>query len=200
MKLYKPKFWGERNYLSNLLIPLSFILQLYIFFKKKFSKIVNFKITVICVGNIYVGGTGKTPLSIYLAKELKKRGKKPAIVRKYYKDHKDEHSLIKENFEDLILNKNRDKAIREALQDKPHLLQTLKNHKPTRLRAKIRYDREGNAEVVKILESSYDDEVAKIFEKILESMVKIPNIASQLQDKNGRMTMHYYFNINTRSL
>tara|TARA_Y100000296_G_C5172072_1_gene257852 strand:- start:4 stop:888 length:885 start_codon:yes stop_codon:yes gene_type:complete len=93
-----------------------------------------------------------------------------------------------------------DKAIREALQDKPHLLQTLKSHKPTRLRAKIRYDREGNAEVVKILESSYDDEVAKIFEKILESMVKIPNIASQLQDKNGRMTMHYYFNINTRSL
>ena len=114
MKLYKPKFWGERNYLSNLLIPLSFILQLYIFFKKKFSKIVNFKITVICVGNIYIGGTGKTPLSIYLAKELKKRGKKPAIVRKYYKDHKDEHCLIKENFEDLILNKNRDKAIREA--------------------------------------------------------------------------------------
>ena len=114
MRLYKPKFWEKRNYLSISLIPLSFILQLYIFLKKKFTKIINFKVTVICVGNIYVGGTGKTPLSIYLAKELKKRGKKPAIVRKYYKDHKDEHRLIKENFENLILNKNRDKAIREA--------------------------------------------------------------------------------------
>ena len=114
MRLYKPKFWEKRNYLSISLIPLSFILQLYIFLKKKFTKIINFKVTVICVGNIYVGGTGKTPLSIYLAKELKKMGKKPAIVRKYYKDHKDEHRLIKENFENLILNKNRDKAIREA--------------------------------------------------------------------------------------
>ncbi len=114
MRLYKPKFWEKRNYLSILLIPLSFIIQFYIFLKKKFTKIVNFNITVICVGNIYVGGTGKTPLSIYLAKELKKKGKKPAIVRKYYKNHKDEHSLIKKNFEDLILNKYRDKAIKEA--------------------------------------------------------------------------------------
>ena len=47
-----------------------------------------------------------------MANELKK-GKNPAIVRKYYKNHKDEHDLIKKNFKSFILNKG-DKAIREA--------------------------------------------------------------------------------------
>ena len=39
---------------------------------------------------------------------------KPVIIRKYYKEHKDEHSLIKENFNNLILNSNRTGAIQEA--------------------------------------------------------------------------------------
>ena len=114
MKLYKPKFWKKRNILSVSLIPLSLILYLCILLKKKFTKIVSYKIPVICIGNIYIGGTGKTPLSLYVANELKKRGKNPVIVRKYYKNHKDEHDLIKKNFKSFILNKSRDKAIREA--------------------------------------------------------------------------------------
>ena len=42
----------------------------------------NFKIPIICVGNIYIGGTGKTPACIYIAKELSKHRKKPIILRK----------------------------------------------------------------------------------------------------------------------
>ena len=34
----------------------------------------------ICVGNIYIGGTGKTPLSILIGKELVKNGKKLYIA------------------------------------------------------------------------------------------------------------------------
>ncbi len=114
MKLYKPKFWDHKNLISFSLFPLSLIIQLIIFFKKKFSKVSNFKIPIVCVGNIYVGGTGKTPLSVLVSKELSKIGKKPAIIRKYYKDHKDEHSLIKENFNYFILNSNWISAIHEA--------------------------------------------------------------------------------------
>ena len=114
MKLIKPKFWDHKNLISLSLFPLSLIIQLVIFFKKRFTKVSNFKIPIVCIGNIYIGGTGKTPLSILVSKELSKIGRKPAIIRKYYKDHKDEHSLIKENFNYLILNSNRISAIQEA--------------------------------------------------------------------------------------
>ena len=114
MKLYKPKFWDHKNFISLSLFPVSLIIQLVILLKKKFTKISSFKIPVVCIGNIYVGGTGKTPLSILVSKELSKIGKKPVIIRKYYKEHMDEHSMIKENFNHLILNSDRTGAIQEA--------------------------------------------------------------------------------------
>ena len=114
MKLYKPKFWDHKNFISLSLFPVSLIIQLVILLKKKFTKISSFKIPIVCIGNIYVGGTGKTPLSILVSKELSKIGKKPVIIRKYYKEHIDEHSMIKENFNHLILNSDRTGAIQEA--------------------------------------------------------------------------------------
>ena len=79
MKLYRPKFWDHKNFISFSLFPLSLIIQLIIFFKKQFTKVFIFKIPVICIGNIYVGGTGKTPLSILVAKELSKIGKNQSL-------------------------------------------------------------------------------------------------------------------------
>ncbi len=114
MKFHKPKFWEYRNFISLSLFPLSLITQLIIFLKKKLTKVSNFKIPIVCVGNIYIGGTGKTPLSILIGKELSKLGKNPTIVRKYYKNHSDEHSLIKEKFGNLVLKSNRISAISEA--------------------------------------------------------------------------------------
>ena len=108
MKLSKPKFWDKKNSLNSLiLIPFTLIILLIIFFKKKFTKSEKFNIPVICVGNIYIGGTGKTPTSIYLASELAKINKNPVILRKYYKSHIDEHNLIRKNFKNLILDHNR---------------------------------------------------------------------------------------------
>ena len=86
--------------------------------KKAIIKAEKFDIPIICVGNIYLGGTGKTPLSIFIAKEFKKIGKNPAIIRKYYKNHYDEHNLIKSHFKNLILDKNRKFAIKEAIKKK----------------------------------------------------------------------------------
>lgn len=115
MKLDKPKFWDYKyNFLTIILLPISYLVLVFIFLKKKLKKEIKFKIPVICIGNIYIGGTGKTPTSIFLAKELDKLGKKTAIVRKFYKNHKDEHKLIKNSFKDLILTKKRSQGIIEA--------------------------------------------------------------------------------------
>ena len=108
MKLIKPKFWEKKvNLISIVLLPFSLFYILIIRIKKKFTKIKKFNIPIICVGNIYIGGTGKTPTSIILCKEILKLGKKPALLRKYYDSHSDEHELIKSKFNDLILCKNR---------------------------------------------------------------------------------------------
>jgi len=115
MKLNKPKFWNTKySFITILLIPFTLLVMLIIFLKKKFTKRIQFNIPIVCVGNIYIGGTGKTPASILIAKELSKQGKKPVILRKFYKDHKDEHILIKENFNNLILNEDRISGIKEA--------------------------------------------------------------------------------------
>jgi len=115
MKILKPKFWEKNNNLiSLLLLPVSFFLQLLIIIKKKLTSEHSFKIPVICIGNIYLGGTGKTPLSVLIAKELKKHNKKPAIIKKYYSEHIDEHNLINNSLDCLFLNKQRSKAINIA--------------------------------------------------------------------------------------
>ena len=66
------------------------------------------------MGNIYLGGTGKTPTSILIANEIKNNGKKVAILRKFYKTHKDEHNLIRNSFSNLILSHKRVEGIIEA--------------------------------------------------------------------------------------
>ena len=69
MKLNKPNFWNKKNSVfSIILLPLTLFVLLFIFLKKKFTKKIKFNIPIICVGNIYIGGTGKTPASIYIGK------------------------------------------------------------------------------------------------------------------------------------
>ena len=115
MMLIKPKFWDKKiGIFSIILYPLSLIYLIIIYIKKKITKVHRFKIPIICVGNIYVGGTGKTPLSILLANEIKKLGKETVILRKYYDSHNDEYELIKNNFNNLIINKKRIDGILKA--------------------------------------------------------------------------------------
>ncbi len=115
LKLFKPKFWDSKNlYLPLLMYPFSLIFKFLTLMKKIFSRLYISSIPIICVGNIYIGGTGKTPTSILLANDLRKKGKKPVIVKKFYHDHKDEHRLIKKYYNFLILNKNRLEAIKGA--------------------------------------------------------------------------------------
>ena len=113
MKIIKPKFWEKKQSYFLYFITCFLFLQIIIKIKNKFISPQSYKLPIICVGNIYLGGTGKTPLVIEIAKELKKKNK-PAIIKKFYSEHFDEHELINKNVNCLITDKSRRKAIKSA--------------------------------------------------------------------------------------
>src|SRR5210317_549206 len=115
MKLKKPLFWSKNNNLfSFILFPVSLLIQLLYFFKNIFLKTKKITIPVICVGNIYLGGTGKTPLSIELVRILKKLNKSPVLIKKFYKDQIDEIDLINSKNIEIIKNSSRYISLKEA--------------------------------------------------------------------------------------
>ena len=95
MKLFKPIFWNKKNIISISIYPISYITKLINFFKKLSFKN-SFKIKTICIGNIPLGGTGKTSLAIK-TNELLKNKFKTVFIKKYYHDQKDEINLLKKN-------------------------------------------------------------------------------------------------------
>ena len=97
MKFFKPKFWDKNqiSLFSILLFPISLLIKLINFFKRSLIKKHNCSIPVICVGNIYLGGTGKTPFCIELFSILKTMNKKPVFIRKKYESFQDEVNLLK---------------------------------------------------------------------------------------------------------
>ena len=122
MKMTKPSFWNEIKiiYLPIflILIPLSMIFKIIVVSRRLFYKKEKFKKPVICVGNIYIGGTGKTPLALELNKAIKKMGFNPAIIKKKYDDQIDEIKLIKDKTKNIIVKKNRIAAIKLAFKKK----------------------------------------------------------------------------------
>ncbi len=114
MRLKKPKFWNSINFLSICLLPLSLITIIFNILKTYIITGFRFNIPVICVGNVFIGGTGKTPLSIYIYNLLKKKRYRPAIVRKYYNSHKDEINLTKSKVKQFFYDKKRTLSISKA--------------------------------------------------------------------------------------
>jgi len=109
MNLKKPKFWDYKkpNTLAYLLLPISFLLKLIKLFKRK-SKIKKSKIKTICVGNIYLGGTGKTSLSIKINEILSEKKIKTCFVKKYYSAQYDEQKLLESRGKLFISSKRVD--------------------------------------------------------------------------------------------
>ena len=116
MNFKKPKFWDffKPNIISYLLFPFSLPIILRNFLFKFMKKEKPSKIKTICVGNIYLGGTGKTPLSIKIYEILNKLNYKVATVKKNYSNQKDEQLLL-EKKTNLIITKSRLGAIYQGL-------------------------------------------------------------------------------------
>jgi len=95
MNLKKPKFWDFKkpSTLAYLLLPISYLFKLIRLFKIE-SKIKKSKIKTICVGNIYLGGTGKTSLSIKINEILSEKKIKSCFVKKFYLTQFDEQKLL----------------------------------------------------------------------------------------------------------
>lgn len=84
IKLNYPNFWQKRTWLSYLMLPLAAI---YTFAAKlRYISIKPIKLPgkVICIGNLTVGGTGKTQAIIAIAKQLTKKQIKFVIISKGY--------------------------------------------------------------------------------------------------------------------
>ena len=118
MKIKKPKFWDktELNLFSLILLPLSFLYQLIVHIKSFFAKKKDFSVPVICVGNIYLGGTGKTPVSIKIFEILKEMKMNPIIIKKDYQDQEDEILLIKKYCK-ILVSKTRTEGIDLAIKN-----------------------------------------------------------------------------------
>jgi tetraacyldisaccharide 4'-kinase len=115
MSFFKPKFWDKNqiSFYSILLLPIAAIYKLLFFLKKKITKTHKVSIPIICIGNIYLGGTGKTPLSVEIFLILKKLNMEPAFIRKKHESYSDEENLQK-NIGVVFSNKSRLQAINEA--------------------------------------------------------------------------------------
>ncbi|MFZ4119110.1 MAG: tetraacyldisaccharide 4'-kinase [Polynucleobacter sp.] len=84
-----PAFWEHRGIISWLLWPLSKLLGLFVASKNALRNLgigvrKPFSVPIIIVGNLRVGGTGKTPIVIALAERLRARGFYPGIISRGY--------------------------------------------------------------------------------------------------------------------
>jgi len=113
----KPKFWDKKSLssISLALYPLSLIVLLFSFLSK-FKKSKKYDIPIICVGNIYIGGTGKTPICLKLYDFLKNKRKNPAFVKKYYDFLSDEIEILKSKGR-VYSEENRVKSIDKLIND-----------------------------------------------------------------------------------
>tara|TARA_B110000444_G_C18815276_1_gene584790 strand:+ start:793 stop:1734 length:942 start_codon:yes stop_codon:yes gene_type:complete len=120
MKFKKPKFWDYKkpNLISYILLPftLPLIINNFLLNFKKDEKNKQM-IKKICIGNIYIGGTAKTPLTIKICKILNNLNLKTATIKKFYKDQIDEQIILNRETK-LYCSKSRKKSINEAIYDK----------------------------------------------------------------------------------
>ena len=72
------------------------------FYDHGFAKVKSLGIPVISIGNLTLGGTGKTPMTIFIAQHFKSRGKKVGILSRGYKRESKGTKLVTDGVE--ILN------------------------------------------------------------------------------------------------
>ena len=110
--------WYSDNYLSLILLPFSIVFFVVSALRKiVYTKIpglqVEFSVPIVVVGNITVGGSGKTPMVIHLANQFEHMGFKVGVTSRGYGRHSQElltvsgtHSVSDVGDEPLLIFKN----------------------------------------------------------------------------------------------
>ncbi len=111
-----------RSILTPITIPLSLVYGCIIYLRNLFYDLgwfttEDFKLPIISVGNITTGGSGKTPLVMYLANLLIKNGKNPGIVSRGY-GRKSQGLVVVHDGKEM-------KAKVESAGDEPFLMATI---------------------------------------------------------------------------
>ena len=116
MNFKKPIFWDLKkpNIFSYLLLPFTIPVIINNFFLNIQKKYKFSKIKTVCIGNIYLGGTGKTPLTIKLFNIIKKMGFDVITAKKFYSNQIDEQNLLKAKTKNIV-SKRRIDAINQAV-------------------------------------------------------------------------------------
>ena len=81
-----PQFWYESSsWKATFLLPFGYLYNMLTNLREKFGSYQKYDCLTICVGNLNVGGTGKTPATIALANHFLEKGLKVHIVSRGYK-------------------------------------------------------------------------------------------------------------------
>lgn len=126
-----PKYWQSNSFISKLLAPFGLIYGGLTCLRQKLKKPCKISVPVICIGNITAGGTGKTPVSISVAKMLETEMFHPFFVTRGYggklqdvivnnkkhtaRDVGDEPLLLSKQAP-VVVNADRAKAAQKALE------------------------------------------------------------------------------------
>ena len=123
MNFKKPKFWDlkKTNFVSKIFLPFTIFLRISNFLLNTKIKKKNSNIQSICVGNIYIGGTGKTPSTIKLYEIFQKLNFNVCAGKKFYSNHIDEEKILKKKTS-FISGKNRLEIMEKAIEYKKELI------------------------------------------------------------------------------
>lgn len=89
--------WSHRGLAASLLYPLSLVYLAVARRRARRTTPVELPVPVLVVGNIYVGGTGKTPITIELVRELRAAGFTPGVISRGYGRSSTELHLVYDN-------------------------------------------------------------------------------------------------------
>lgn len=93
------RIWYGHHFLTHLLAPVSHLFAALVFLRRLayrwgFLKKYKLDVPVIVIGNLTVGGTGKTPLVIWMVNHLRQLGYRPGIISRGYKGKSEEWPLL----------------------------------------------------------------------------------------------------------
>ena len=115
LRLDPENLWYSKNLLSTGLLPLSWLFRAIVTVRRFYYRVYHYRRTlpsvfILVVGNLTVGGTGKTPFLIWLARQCRGHGLKVGIITRGYKKHQAgkilealPHSLSKEVGDEALL-------------------------------------------------------------------------------------------------